>query len=230
MLVPTIVGATLGGAIIYWIKPWLDNTIWQVIWTYLFFMYLFTAFVFTLGLSCYVLAYLYRLSLKSTALIWLPLVYVVHITFDGSVKLSVQLEEMRQSALWKILRILSWVTLVLLAAKIVILPTIIDWWNSQLWTKVLDVYVMPNVIHPWHLATGLNSVIALLGFYYFIDRAPLRLSEGIWTETKVLRGLQVFTFVRGTISIYTILVGLYLTVSAARSMNWPAWSGRIVPW
>jgi hypothetical protein len=112
--------------------------------------------------------------LKSTALIWLPLVYVVRTTYNRTLSLPAQLEEMRQAAIWKIIRGISWVTLALLAAKIVILPTVIDWWNSKMWTKVLNVYVIPNMIHPWRVATGLNSMIALCGYYYFLDGASLQ--------------------------------------------------------
>lgn len=96
---------------------------------------------------------------------------MVRTTYDRTLSLPAQLEEMRQAAIWKIIRGISWVTLALLAAKIVILPTVIDWWNSQMWTKVLTVYVMPNMIHPWRVATGLNSMIALCGYYYFLDPA-----------------------------------------------------------
>jgi hypothetical protein len=168
--------------------------------------------------------------LKSTAIIWLPLVYVAHTTFDKTVPLSVQLQEIRKSALWKLIRVISWVTIALLVFKVVILPTMIDVWNSQPWAGVLNIYVMPNEIHPWHIATGLNSAITLLGFYYFLDRAPRRIFEGVWKEAGVLRTLQIFIFVRGMISMYTISVGLYLTVIAAERMKWPAWSWRIVPW
>ena len=35
-------------------------------------------------------------------------------------------------------------------------------------------YVMPNMIHPWRVATGLNSMIALCGYYYFLDGASLQ--------------------------------------------------------
>lgn len=229
-LLATAIVAYLPMTAILWVQSLVRDGIWHHFLTLLASMVVAAQTVAVYGLACYAVPYLYRLSLKSTALVWLPLVYVVHATFDETVKLSVQLDEIRRSALWKLIRILSWVTLALLAWKIFILPNVIELWNAQSWTRILNVYVMPDVIHPWHLAAGLNSAIALIGFYYFLDRAPRRLREGIWTESKVLHGLQTFTFVRGTISIYTIFVGLYLTVVAAQFTNWPAWSGKIVPW
>jgi hypothetical protein len=230
LLAGVIFAAAVVFAIHYWVRPWSENILWQAFFWFLEFSFSLSWSILALGLACYVVAYFYRLSLKSTALIWLPLVYVVYTTFDRSVALSVQLEEMRESALWKLTRLLAWVTLALLISKITVLPTSIEWWNSQSWAKVLNVYVMPNEIHPWHIATGLNAAITLLGFFYFLDRAPRRIREGIWSESTVLRAVQVFTLTRGLISIYTILVGLYLTVIAARAMNWPLWSGKLVPW
>lgn len=230
-----LLGSLMGGivfssAIHYWIEPWIDSNYWKIPWQMLSLAFLSSTVVVALGLACYFVAYLYRLSLKSTAIIWLPLVYIVHATFDQTIRLPVQLGEMRRSALWKLIRFLSWLTLALLAWKIFVLPNVIELWNSQSWTKVLNVYVMPNEIHPWHVATGLNSAIALIGFYYFLDRAPRRLREGIWNESTVLHGVQIFTFIRGAISIYTIFVGLLLTVRAAQFMHWPTWSGKLVPW
>jgi hypothetical protein len=133
------------------IRPWFSNYIWLCLTWFLEGCLLIFALVFALGLACYIVAYLYRFSLKSTALIWLPLVYVVRTTYDHTLSLPTQLEEMREAALWKLIRFISWFTLALLAAKIVILPNAIDWWNSQTWTKVFNVYVMPNEIHTWHL-------------------------------------------------------------------------------
>ena len=230
LLIQATLAAVLVIGIHFWIRPLFENIAWQILFWYLEITYAVFGSIFTLGLSCYLVAYLYRLSLKSTALVWLPLVYVVQTAFDKTVPVAVQLEEIRESGLWKLTRMLAWLTLALLALKIVILPTVIDWWNSQPWTRVLNVYVMPNEIHPWHIATGLNAVITLLGFYYFLDRAPRRIREGVWNGSTILNAVQAFTLTRGIISIYTIIVGLYLTVIAARSMNWPLWSGRLFPW
>jgi hypothetical protein len=229
LLIATTLFGTIG-TVIFGVGLWFGSIISTILCGVIGFIFLFATLIFALGLACFLVAYLYRLSLKSTAIVWLPLLYVVHTAFDENVNLSVQLDEMRQSALWRLIRAISWMTLVLLAAKVAILPTIIDVWDSQPWASVVNVYVMPNKIHPWHVATGLNSAISLFGFYYFVDRAPRRMVEGIWSTSGVLHLLQAFTLVRGLISIYTISVGLYLTVAAAESMRWPVWSWKFVPW
>jgi hypothetical protein len=210
--------------------PWPFYYVWHGVAAFFEFVLLIGTLTFALGFAFYAVAYCYRLSLKSTALIWLPLVYVVRKSYDQTLSLSTQLNELRQSALWKTIRIVSWAVIALLLAKILILPTIIDWWDSHTWAKVLNVYVMPNVIHPWHVGAGLNAAIALLGYYFFLDPAPRRIMEGIWSESAVRNGLQAFQLLRGLISLYTISVGVYLTLIATSSMHWPAWSWKIIPW
>lgn len=214
----------------HWMKSWFSGELWFFVTQIFFGGGIFAGFVWALGLFCYVVVYLYRISLKSTALIWLPLIYIVRTTFDESLSLPARLDEIRLSALWKIIRLVSWITLLLLTAKVVILPNCIHWWNSQPWTSVLNVYVMPNQIHTWHIAAGLNALIALVGYYAFLERAPRFLSEGAWHPRGVAVALQVFSFVRGIVSLYTITVGIYLTVTAALGMAWPRWSGEVFPW
>ena len=177
----------------------------------------------------YFAASLYRFCLKTTALIWIPLIYVAYSAYHQKLSLHGQLGEIRYSPLWKIVRGVAWVSLLLFCFKLLILPLIIDWWNNQDWARVINIYVMPNIIHPWHIAATLNGLITLLTHYYFFDRAPIRLNEGVWSDRFVVIGLQTFTFVRGIISIYTISVGIWLTVVAAMSMKWPEWSSDFLP-
>lgn len=230
LLFGAIFAGLLVAAMHVWVRHWFSSVIWRGLVWFLEAVFIFSALAFALGLGCYLVGYLYRLSLKSTALIWLPLLYVVRTTFDETLTLRTRLEEIRESALWKLIRLISWLTLALLTAKIVVLPAVIDWWNLQRWTQILNVYVMPNQIHTWHIAAGLNSLVALAGYFFFLERAPRYMLDGAWTERTVALGLQTFRFVRVVISTYTISVGLYLTFVAARSMKWPSWSGEVVPW
>lgn len=205
-------------------------------WIWIYTTWFFELFWLTLGvllvagLLCHLIGWTYRFSLKSTALLWAPLLYVVESTFNESLPLNTKLQELRVSSVWRLMRIFSWGTLCLFTLKVLILPQVIAWWNAQPWSSVLNVYVMPNEVHTWHIAAALNSVLALLGYYLFIERAPRHLSAGAWSTLFVENVLKCFTFVRGLLSIYTIAVGIFLTVVAASSMNWPRWTGRIFPW
>lgn len=212
-----------------WVRDWFDNFIWKGIAVILENVFALWAIISIIGIFCFVVAYFYRLSLKSTALLWMPLIYVVRVSFDTSLPLSLKLNEIRKSALWKIVRGLSWVTLIFLAWKVLVLPQTISWWNAQPWTNVLDVYVMPNKLHLWHLAAGTNAMLALAGYYLLFERASRYLAVGAWSESRIELAIQSFSFFRGIISIYTIAVGIYLTTVTALSMAWPEWSWKLFP-
>jgi hypothetical protein len=183
-----------------------------------------------IGIACYFVACSYRICLKSTALLWLPLLYVVKVTFDEALTLEARLREIRISAIWKLIRVLAWITIFLFGLKLAVLPQVIGWWNDQRWAKVLNVYVMPNIIHPWHIAAFANALIALIGYYVILERAPRLLHDGVWSARTVEKTLRVFTFIRTFLSIYTIVVLIYLTVIAAITMHWPEVSVKPFPW
>ena len=170
------------------------------------------------------------LRLSSTALLWAPLIYIVNATFDERLSASDTVDEHRDASLWRIVRFIAWLTLIGMFLKLFVLPTSISWWNSQSWTDVLDVYIMPNTVHPWHLAASINAVLALAGYHFLIHRASVRLRRGVWTADFVRRWLRVLTFSRGIISLYTIAVGIYLTFQAAQFINFPKFSFDPFPW
>ena len=50
------------------------------------------------------------------------------------------------------------------------------------------------------------------------------------TADHVEKGIRMFVFLRGFVSIYTISIGIYLTFKAAEKLNLPEWSGNYFPW
>jgi hypothetical protein len=229
-LLGMIVICSIVAAAAHWLRH-LDDSIWLAAITWFYEgVSLLMLLVFLLGLGCFAIAFGYRIGLKSTAFLWLPFLYAVSVTLDESLSLQAKLREIRISALWRLIRLLAWATIILFGLKVIVLPQAIGWWNNQQWTTVLNVYVMPNVIHLWHVAAFLNAAIALIGYYLFLERAPRLLRDGIWSERAAGRFLQVFTFLRGLLSMYVIAVGIYLTVIAAITMHWPEWSGSLFPW
>ncbi|MHC4404563.1 MAG: hypothetical protein ACYTG0_33325 [Planctomycetota bacterium] len=190
-------------------------------WLFLLWGVLFGLMLGIGALCCVVVAWMYRFGLKSTALLWVPLLYVSKSTFRTDLPQELRIALLRDSALWKLIRIVAWLTIGLFALKVFVLPQVIDWWNSQAWAHVLNVYVMPQTIHMWHLAGVANAAIALTTYYLLIDPAPRMLETGAWQYRQVEWKIQVFTFVRGVISIYTITTGLYLTLNAVRRMPLP---------
>jgi hypothetical protein len=172
----------------------------------------------------------YRLSLKSTALLWYPLIFVIDSAYDSRQSVSSRVDEFRRSAIWKLTRMVSWLSLVLFALKLLVLPHMIDWWNARAWTPILNVWLMPLVIHPWHIAIALNAALALAMYYFVIEPAPRMLEQAIWKPETLGTGLRVFLIARGILSYYTIAVGIYLTVYAVSKMHGLRWASNLFPW
>ena len=176
----------------------------------------------------FITPYFYRWSLKSTTLLWLPLIYVVQETYTEK-SASLRLVDLRDSAISKIRRVVSWLVLGGLAYKFAILPQVSTWWAAQPWTPVINVFLMPETLHLWHVATGLNAAVALGSYYLYFERAPRFIEDGAWSEATARRVMNALLWVHFVISTYTISAGLVLTWRAAFKLNVPPWSTELFP-
>ncbi len=226
----TLLGALIVYAVFNWAINWFDTYFWKAPIFLLSIGFLFWAITSSIGFLCFFVSYLYRISLKSTSLLWLPLIYVVRSSVNNKAPLDVKIAEMRDSALWSIVRIFSWATLTILGWKIFILPYMVDWWNEQSWATILNIFLMPNILHPWHIATGINALFSILLYYVVFEPAPRYLNAKVWSKKIVKMVIDGFMLVRGFISIYTIFVGISIAVLAAPSMKWPEFSWDLFPW
>jgi hypothetical protein len=175
---------------------------------------------------CYFIAVLYRFSLKSTAFLWLPFLFIPDEKFsiDGGLEIE------RVDAWSKLMRIVSYGVLTSFFAKVFLLPTVIDSWNSLPFAAVLNVWVMPKVIHPWHWAGVFLAVMNLGSYYFFFDKAPRNLKEGTWSLKFVENIFVAIKFFTAAVSIYTIGVGIYLTWQAVLVAKYPEFDWRLFPW
>ncbi len=172
---------------------------------------------------------LYRFSLKATSIVWLPLLYVVKDATRKDLHITDELKIIRGSAQWKLIRLFSWAVIALVSAKILVLPSVVEWWNTKPWAAILNVYVMPGTVHAWHLAALINAALALFTYYMYFDKAPIYIQRRAWRPEVVERNLRIVRVIRAFISMYTITVGVYLTILAARTMPLPSFSWRIWP-
>jgi len=200
---------------------------------------IFSVFLYALGvlelivvigwLACVVVAWLYRFSLKSTSLIWFPLVYVSHKTFRRDMCIELHIDIFKDSAVQKLSRAIAWLTIFLFLIKILLLPQFIETWNQLPWTKILNVYIMPNRIHLWHLVAFANAVFAQVFYFFLVDPFAKMLEKGMWKKEVILRVVKFYIFFSSLLSIYTIFIGIYLTVKASRDMEFPVFDLSLWP-
>ncbi len=172
----------------------------------------------------YFLAIWYRFSLKATALVWLPLLYIAAESTARGRDVETAICDQKVSALAHLIRVFSWISVALVFWRIALYPNMAAEWNAQHWTTVLAVYISPEKVHPWQWATGLNAVIALASFYFIFDPQARKVARGGHTGTAVRSFYRYYIPTRVVISCYTIIAGLYLTVKGATGWTFAEFS------
>lgn len=175
---------------------------------------------------CMLIALSYRLSLKSTAILWLPLLLIP----SENDSIGKHLKNERKSALSKLSRSYSSLVISLFIAKVFLLPQVIDWWNNLPTSKILNVWVMPEKLHPWHIAGAVGAGLNLVGYLFFYDQAPQKLQSGTWSETFVKNVAVSLKFVINSILIYTIPAAIYITWKAIDFVKLPKFHWNPFPW
>ena len=191
--------------------------------------WLWVLFVVTGGLP----ALLYRWSLKSTAIIWFPLLWALRPVGPSDELLKVRLRLFEKSDLFRFVLFVSAVALLLFTSKLILWNELIqasNTWNESIGGRILTIHVAPGAIEWWQIATALNSTIAI-GLWLYV-RSCLRHDEaGVpRRETVVERLLASGLFVRRLLTSYTILCVGYLYLREAVTWQLPPLGGKPFPW
>jgi hypothetical protein len=174
----------------------------------------------------------YRLSLKSTALVWSPLIWVVRpVTAQRDAFSSMRY--LLKRGLSALSRGYSAVIMALFAGKIYLFFNFFQLsakasefpgWN--LFSK----YIVPERIAFWQVAAFINAMLTWL-LYLVADHFWHEHTEGSEIPESTLA--QVFTSVfmfRNILSVYTAICTLYITALAASQAQWPAFKFEFAPW
>ena len=178
-------------------------------------------------------AILYRLSLKSTAIIWFPLLWALRPVAPSDEPLKVRLQLFEKSDLFRIVLFVSGAALLLFTSKLILWNEIAqasNTWNESIGGRILSIHVAPGVIEWWQIATALNSAIAI-GLWLYV-RSCLRHDEaGVPRRETVVERLLVWgLFVRRLLTTYTILCVGYLYLREAVAWQLPPLGGNPFPW
>lgn len=178
-------------------------------------------------------AFLYRWSLKSTAIIWFPLLWALRPVGPSNAPLEARLRLLKRSDFFRFLIVVSLGTLTALAGKLIYwneLAQAADAWNASIGGRILSIHVAPGVIEWWQLFTALNSTIAI-GLWLYMRSCLRHYEEGVpRREIVVERMLAVGLFVRRLLTSYTIPCVVYLYLREATSWQLPPLGGKPFPW
>jgi uncharacterized membrane protein YkgB len=178
------------------------------------------------------LAFSFRIAIKSTSIIWLPLLWVIHQSRPGTKVLDRIYLNVRQP--WsKLMLIYSLFVIAGFAAKVLLIVGI---WKSvqlnwpgpvgELGTRLVDPLYLPL----WQITSALNAIMAW-GFFFRAERHLLaRNSTEAWPEAWVRREYVGFQAVRTTLSLYAIACTFYLAAATAWQTEWPPIHVILFPW
>jgi len=181
----------------------------------------------------------FRLSIKATSIIWLPLLWAVRPPKPADEPWSAHIRLKATDDLTRIVVLLSVVSLALAAAKIVLfvaeyrLAIESQAWHNWLGKRLGDfavALVRPGEIPIWQIASTVNASFAIIVFLllrHWLRRGEVGLVNN---EPRIERTLAVFYFFRRLLSTYTIGNQLVVFYLLARELPLPMIGSKFFPW
>lgn len=188
------------------------------------------------GSIVFVPSFIYRFSLKSTALVYMPLLWILHDSLVDALTLKHKLEDIAQSPLETLKRWYSgFVIICLLIVPTTIYFAVGSWWKDiSNWLQhepravvaLLSVFMpaTPSGLHieGWHLARGINAILTLVLLQWtYVKLRQIERGSLVKAEPSVAT-LNVWLLVRGLLTLYIIGCTLSIIISAvAWNDLWP---------
>jgi hypothetical protein len=198
---------------------------------------LFTFLVLLPGLA-------YRYAVKSTALIWSPLLWAVR-PVSSPTDVRVTMDRITTRAIYKASRIYSTVVVLAFAGKMYlwfrlgelqsafVSPSVLEVVRGFVSPRVLEVghsFIVPDQLPLWHVTSAFNALASwclyLLSDYYYKDW-----QRGLPIPENALR----YTFwwvplIMNIFTIYSLFCTVYITVQETSNLNLPPLHAKLFPW
>ncbi|MFO0761695.1 MAG: hypothetical protein U0359_34955 [Byssovorax sp.] len=168
-------------------------------------------------------AWLYRWALKGTAIIYSPLVWLAHSTFSDD--LHDRLQDLRDLALYRLVRGYSAIVLLALASRLALDLLVPSWpslWAGHHAAPILNAVLAPHALPAWQIAVAINAIMAWT-LYLYADWALARYTRSRPpNEARVEAVIRGGWLIRGALSIYVIGNGIRAAASLAGVL--PTWA------
>lgn len=186
------------------------------------------------------IAVAYRLSLKSTALIWFPLIWALSPAKKAERTWPQQLRIERDWGVPQLVLVVSLLSLALLAFKYSAWAARYELAMSvEAWPRILGAtplaealvaFIRPGQIPIWQVATAVNSLLGI-GAYVLISYWLARYkNDDPPRDSTISTTLASGSFVRRLLSSYVILCNLYMAGRLAMKLPVPSIDTRLFPW
>ena len=186
----------------------------------------------------YLPSILYRLSLKSTSLLYMPFMFVIrsHIGEDLSAKERIHdikfgATEQLQWHYAVIVVIANSAALLALFANIAVLNNAIESGGPMI-ALLCDLFLPTNgqqlTLKAWHIARFANAAI-VIGLLLYADKAERRLDSGRWTENEVTTTFEIVRQVQLVLALYTTFCALSRFIQFALDAKLPPVGFEFLP-
>lgn len=184
-------------------------------------------------------ALLFRLSIKATALVWLPLLWVLLPPKPVREPWAAHLKLKAAGDIERIVVVYSVLTLFAVALKVWLFVvgnefarTAGAWhgWLGGRAGELVAAFVRPGEIPLWQLASAANAILALVVFglvRHWLRRGQVGLVND---ERRIGRVLAALYFFRRVLTMYTIGTNLVVYYSLARKLPLPSVGSTLFPW
>lgn len=186
-------------------------------------------FVISYVFSC-LLSVIYRWSLKSTSIIWSPLIWVIVRTQTiGSVRF--RLHNICNTVLYKAMRWYSAIVLVLFGIKLLV------WLGPQTvalntnMKPLLEPFIEPARLPLWQIFSAISAVLAI-ALYFLADWHLKQIEVGQPNrspEQTIKRKIGAITFCRNIFALYTITCTIYIAWKISAQIEWPVFEFILFP-
>ena len=176
---------------------------------------------------------LYRWSLKSTAVLYAPLLWILQPLTPPDHTLEQRLQLFVRSDMVRFAMMLSIFTIGFFIVKVWMMVTWAEFVNvfaNSKFDVLFSLYVQPTIIPIWQMAMVANScfIIALM---LFVRSCIRHIEVGApRSETVTERVITWTTITRRLFTIYTMACTFYITMRAALQVDWPELGTKPFPW
>jgi len=179
-----------------------------------------------------VFAFSLRFSVKSTAIFWLPLLWVMYQSRPG-VNVLDRIEIMIREPRFKLMLFYSSTTAVGFIVKLALLFRI--WRFSDLsWLgpvgEAATRLTAPADLPLWQLTSACNAVLVWVFFFRGSRHVLAKNTKEALSDTRIRWEYVGFQAVRTTLALYVIACTFYIMATTAWHTNWPSIHVILFPW
>ncbi|MEM9670853.1 MAG: hypothetical protein AAF950_18240 [Pseudomonadota bacterium] len=189
-----------------------------------FFRFSVISILLFLYFPAFIVAIFYRFSLKSTAIFWSPLLWVIS-SAQSVTSSKFSLGEISHGALYRVMRWYSVIILIVFAWKLTI------WFGPQMvllnsaFKPLLEPFIEPARMPLWQLASAINALLAF-GLYLLAEQQLGRMKQEGNPYTRsdgtIKWHIGTITVIRNTLALYTIACTIIIGWKVVAEVEWPA--------